>query len=91
LPEGEVQAVELLSNEKFSLQNKAIRVSLWKSFFTRVNMTVLVDSEAPQFLAVLEFKEQVDASVIDSMLENSSVAQFKLLRAFGDKVSYFTQ
>jgi hypothetical protein len=53
-------------------------------------MVPLVGSDAPEFLAILEFNEEVDTSKLKAAISGSSaVAHFKLLKAFGEPLTYF--
>ncbi|KAF2669329.1 hypothetical protein BT63DRAFT_425067 [Microthyrium microscopicum] len=75
--------------KKLPLQEEAIRVSLYKNYFSRQNR--LAPGEGglkapPKFLVVMEFNKEVD---ISSLKDTGVAAEYKNLKSFGEKKAFF--
>jgi hypothetical protein len=71
-------------------QDVATRISLYRNYFARQNRLPSGEKklkDPPKYLIVIESPSGLDVSHIDG--GDVTVAQFKILKAFGDKISFY--
>lgn len=83
------KAVALISE---NVPEQAVRVSVYKNFFARQNRLpsdAKTVSDPPKFLAIMEFNKEFDITALKSVTAGAQAKEFKLLKAFGEKVAFY--